>query len=502
MNMIPDFVITFITFAAALLIFMLGAFLLWLVFIYFVDRTQTQHTIRRNYPVMGRLRYVFEHLGVFMRQYFFAMDREEMPFNREQRAYVYRAAKNVDTTSSFGSTRDLKQLGSLMFANAMFPPLKNQGTDTPAMVIGPHCQQPYTPNSIFNISAMSYGSLSRVAVQALSLGAAEAGCWMNTGEGGLSPYHLQGGCDIVFQIGTANYGVRDADGRFSPQKMKEIAAKPEVKMIELKLSQGAKPGKGGILPADKVSDEIAMIRGIPANEDSISPSRHADIDSVDDLLSHIKMLKEVSGLPVGFKMVLGDYSHLDDLFSAINKMKVKDMPDFITLDSADGGTGAAPMVLFDFVGMPLKESLVILCDKRREYGLQHRVKIIASGKLINPAEAAWALAAGADFINSARGFMMALGCIQALECAKNTCPTGITTHDPKLQRGLVPADKATRVASYVKNLNKELAMIAHSCGLVHPRLFERKHVRIVAVDGRTESMEDLYPTNIGPEKQI
>ena len=343
---------------------------------------------------------------------------------------------------------------------------------------------------------MSYGAISKPAVLALSNGARMAGCWMNTGEGGLSPYHLEGGADIVFQIGTAKYGVRDEQGNLSDKKLQEVAAHEQVKMFELKLSQGAKPGKGGILPGEKVTKEISEIRGIPIGSDSISPNRHPEIDSADDLLDVIERIKKVTGKPVGFKAVIGAYGWLDNLLEAINKRGIEHAPDFITIDSADGGTGAAPMSLIDYMGLPIKESLPLVIDRLKMHGLRDRIKVITSGKLITPAEVAWTFAVGADFAVSARGFMFSLGCIQALQCNKNTCPTGITTHNKKLQTGLDPILKAERVKNYARNMAHEVGVIAHSCGVHEPRQLRRFHARMVRSDGRSIPLDELYPEPI------
>ena len=328
---------------------------------------------------------------------------------------------------------------------------------------------------------------------ALSNGAREAGIWMNTGEGGLSPYHLEGGCDIVYQIGTAKYGVRDKDGNLSDEKLKKMAAHTQVKMFEIKMSQGAKPGKGGILPGTKVTEEIAEIRGINVGQDSISPNGHIDIKSIDDLLDMIQRIREVTGKPVGFKMVVGDLNFFNTLCEKIHQRGIIHAPDFITLDSADGGTGAAPQPLMDYVGMNIAESLPLIVDITTRYGLRERIKIIASGKLMTPGKVAWALSAGADFVTSARGFMFALGCIQALQCNKNTCPTGITTHKKDLQRGLVPEDKAIRVANYAKKISYGVGLIAHSCGVKQPRGLCRHHVRIIEHGGRSKLFSEAYP---------
>ena len=320
-----------------------------------------------------------------------------------------------------------------------------------------------------------------------------AGCWMNTGEGGLSPYHLEGGADIVFQIGTAKYGVRDLEGNLNDDKLREVAAHEQLKMFEIKLSQGAKPGKGGILPGGKVTEEIAQIRGIPVGGDSISPNRHPDIDSVDELLDVIEHVRDVTGKPTGFKTVIGAYGWVDSLLETVKKRGIESAPDFITVDSAEGGTGAAPMSLIDYMGLPIKESLPLVVDQLKAHGYRERIKVIASGKLITPAEVAWAFAVGADFVVSARGFMFSLGCIQALQCNKNTCPTGITTHNKKLQTGLDPILKAERVRNYAQNMVHEVCVIAHSCGVHEPRQLRRFHARIVRPDGKSTPLNELYP---------
>ncbi|EDY86219.1 glutamate synthase domain 2 [gamma proteobacterium HTCC5015] len=461
--------------------------------LYIVDVTQTAHAVRRNFPVIGRFRYFFEHLGEFFRQYFFAMDREELPFNRAERAWVYRAAKNVDRTIAFGSTRDLSKNGTIYFVNCGYPTLGEDAMPNHAVTIGPYSEHPYTTDSVINISGMSYGALSKPAVQALSKGAALAGCWMNTGEGGLAPYHLEGGADLVFQIGTAKFGVKDENGQLSEEKLKEIAAHSQVKMFEVKLSQGAKPGKGGIVPAAKVTPEIARIRGLKMGEDAISPNRHPDIANADDLLNMVNHIRQTTGKPVGFKTVVGTYDWLEEMCENIRHRGIESAPDFITIDSADGGTGAAPMSLMDNMGLPLRESLPAVVDMLCRYGLRDRIKIVCSGKLITPIGVAWALCMGADFVTSARGFMFSIGCIQALQCNKNTCPTGVTTHNPKLQRGLVPSDKAVRAASYVQNMNHEIGVIAHACGVPEARLLRRKHARMVLENGTSVPLDELYP---------
>ncbi|MBT5489519.1 MAG: FMN-binding glutamate synthase family protein, partial [Halieaceae bacterium] len=451
------------------LLILLG--LLTVAVLYVVDVTQNTQAIRKNYPVIGRLRYVFEHLGVFFRQYFFAMDREELPFNRAQRTWVARAAKRIDSTVAFGSTKPLNRPGDIFFLNGAFPPTAEEiqaHTPTPVIFGEASVAKPYIAPSLFNISAMSYGALSGPAISALSQGAYQSGIWLNTGEGGLSPFHRQAPCDLIFQIGTAKYGVRDEQGRLDASKLTELAAIPEIKMFEIKLSQGAKPGKGGILPGEKVTEIIASTRGIPAGQDSISPNRHPEVTSVESLLDLIATVRDVSKKPTGIKFVLGQTQWLDDFCAAIHSRGIDSAPDFITLDSADGGTGAAPQGLMDNMGLPVAASLPLVDAALRQAGLRDRIRLIATGKMVNPAGMAAALCLGADVVCSARGFMFALGCIQALQCNENTCPTGITTHDPKLQKGLNPTLKATRVANYADSMKEEVDLIAHSCGILDP----------------------------------
>ena len=490
---LPPFVLTALELMATLFVFAVGTGLLAILVLFFFDKYQTVNSVRRNYPVVGRFRTFFEHLGEFFRQYFFAMDREELPFNRAQRMWADRAAKDIKNTSAFGSTKNLTIEGTVMFANCMFPRLDEEAMKPSSIVFGPFCDNPYETTSFFNISAMSYGALSKPAVRALSKGAEMAGIWLNTGEGGISPWHLEGGCDVVYQIGTAKYGARDESGNLSDEKLREIGNNPAVKMIELKLSQGAKPGKGGILPAIKVTEEISRIRGIPQGEASISPNRHPDINSLEDLIDMINRIRDASGLPTGFKAVIGAYGWLDEFCQLIRERGIESAPDFITVDSGDGGTGAAPLPLMDEMGLPIRESLPMVVDKLNEYGLRPRIRVLASGKRVTPSEVAWALCVGADAINSARGFMFALGCIQAMKCNKNTCPTGVTTHDKRLQRGLDPTDKSVRVSNYAQNMMKEVSIIAHSCGVTEPRRLKRFHARVVSANGLSIGLDQLHP---------
>jgi glutamate synthase domain-containing protein 2 len=488
------FAMSVLEFLALAFVGVVGTVLFCVLVLFAIDRFQTEDAIRRNYPVLGRFRHMFSVLGEFFRQYFFAMDREELPFNRAQREWVKRASEGHGNTVAFGSTRNLNVVGTPIFANAPFPPLNDQFASTEPMVIGAEARNPYTAKSFFNISGMSYGAISKPAVQALSKGAKEAGIWMNTGEGGLSPFHLEGGCDVVFQIGTAKFGVRDLDGALSDEKLREVAAHENVRMFELKLAQGAKPGKGGILPGEKVTEEIAKIRGLNVGQDGISPNRHAEVDNWDELLDLIGRIREVTGKPVGIKTVVGADAAIQDLFDTILKRGADTAPDFITIDGGEGGTGAAPMPLIDLVGMSIREALPLVANIRDKAGLSSRVRLVASGKLVNPGDIAWALAAGADFVTSARGFMFSLGCIQALKCNKNTCPTGITTHDPRFQKGLVVREKFKRVARYATDIIHEVETIAHSVGVAEPRLLRRRHVRLMQDNGRSVPMNELYPS--------
>ncbi|AXN30527.1 FMN-binding glutamate synthase family protein [Vibrio coralliilyticus] len=487
-----EFFVIGIDLFSGLFIIAIGLGVISVLYMYIADKRQHKHAIRNNYPVIGRFRYLFEKQGEFFRQYFFAMDREEMPFNRAERSWVYKAAKNVDRTIAFGSTRNLDATGTIMFMNCAFPTLEEDAVSPAAVTIGEGCRTPYTTSSIFNISGMSFGALSKPAVRALSKGAKIAGCWINTGEGGLSSYHLEGDCDIVFQIGTAKYGVRDEEGHLSDDKLRELAAHDNVRMFEIKISQGAKPGKGGMLPGRKVTAEIAQIRGIPQGHDSISPNGHKDIRNVGDLLDMIHRIREVTGKPVGFKSVIGSQVWFKDLLDEIERRGHDSAPDFITIDSADGGTGAAPQPLMDYVGLPLKESLPLVVNLLSERSLIPRIKVVASGKLITPSKVAWAIALGADFVVSARGHMFALGCIQALQCNKDTCPTGITTHDVRLQQGLNVEDKMERVANYNKYIHYGIGLIAHSCGVTNARDLAREHIRIVKEDGLSVALDELY----------
>ncbi len=447
-----------------------------LLAVYLHDRFQTEHTILRNFPLIGHVRYFAETWGEYMRQYQYLPDWAERPFNRLERSWVYRSSKGVSNLLSFGS----ENVPSFVFRNAAFAVLEEEKRASPAKLIGlatgaGACREPYPAPSFFNISGMSYGALSHAAVSALSKGAKLGGVWLSTGEGGLSKFHLEGGGDIVMQIGTAKYGVRHPDGTLSEERLREIAAYPQVKMFEVKLAQGAKPGKGGILPGNKVTAEIAEIRGITVGQDSISPNRHRDIGSVAELGAFIARVREITGKPVGVKFVVGDPNFVDEWFADCAEHP-EHCPDYVHVDGGEGGTGAAPAPLADYVGLPITQALPLVAALRYEHGLQKRIRIVAAGKLITPDKVAWAMCLGADFVSSARGFMFSLGCIQAMKCGSGRCPTGVTAVEPRLIAGLDPADKAARVARYAIRVRDEVEMIAHSCGLTNATGFAPKHV--------------------------
>lgn len=466
-----------LTFSAIFLIIFVSIFIFALI-----DSTQTKHSLRRNYPVLARGRWIMEYVGHFFKYYLVNNEREERPFSKVERTYAYKAAKGNKRTEAFGSTLNRSEM-SFSFVNSLFP-YSGEQSSPKSITFGENTPNPYTSKSRINISGMSYGALSDVAVLSLSQGAKLGDFLMNTGEGGLSQFHIDGGAPIIFQIGTAKYGCSKDDLSLDEEKLKKLASKDQIKMFEIKLSQGAKPGKGGILPANKVTKEISLAREIPIGQASISPNTHVEITNTSTLVDFICKVKSITQKPTGIKLCLGSPEQIDDILIAIKDKMNKDeenqhlyYPDFITLDSADGGTGAAPLAHMDVMGMFIQESLPIVVDALHRYNLKNNIKIIASGKLITPSSAAWAFANGADSINIARGFLFSLGCIQARVCNKNKCPTGITTHDKKYTKGLVPENKSVRVFQYHENLTKDLMDIAHSCGVESFECLNTKHIR-------------------------
>lgn len=423
---------------------------------------QHEHAILRNFGLIGQLRYLMESIGPEFRQYWFTGDRDERPFNRLERSNVYRKAKDVESATSFGSLLDF-DASEIKLRHSLFP-TPVAGRRPFRLTLGEErgVAQPHTLTRPLLISAMSFGALGSHAVRALARGAAGAGISMNTGEGGWPKYHLMEGADLIFQIGTAKFGVRDTEGRLDPALLRAIAAEPQVKMLEIKFSQGAKPGKGGLLPKEKISAEIAELRGIPRDRDAISPPFHAECRDLPSTVAFIAQIQSLVPIPVGIKLCIGRLGAFRDVVQEMIRQDV--FPDWITIDGAEGGTGAAPAGFVDHVGMPLFPALHGAVQILRGAGVRDRTKIFAAGKLIDAGRQAIAFALGADACYSARGFMLAIGCIQARECGSNTCPVGITTQDADLQQGLVIADKAQRVTNYVNNTMHELDELTVAMG--------------------------------------
>ncbi|QQL45064.1 FMN-binding glutamate synthase family protein [Sulfuriroseicoccus oceanibius] len=429
---------------------------------FYYRRVQQDHTILRNFGILGQSRYLIESLGPELRQYLIANDTEERPFNRNERAQVYSKAKNLDSTASFGSLLNFDN-SEIKIRHSMFP--SSLDGLTPFSVTFGEARgvaHPYTIRKPIMISAMSYGALGCNAVRALARGAHMAGIPMNTGEGGFPKYHLMEEADLIFQLGTAKYGARRDDGTLDPAKLKAIAAEPQVKMIEIKFSQGAKPGKGGLLPKEKITAEIAELRGIPRDRDAISPRHHAECTDIPSTVAFIGYIQSLVDIPVGIKLCIGSIVEFRQLVLEMKQQNT--VPDWITIDGSEGGTGAAPRAFMDRVGVPLYPALHQVHRILTEERLRDRTRLIASGKLVVPSRQFIAFTLGADAIFTARGFLLALGCIQALQCSSNTCPTGITTHAPNLQHGIVPAAKAPRIQNYVDNTVHDLEELLAASG--------------------------------------
>lgn len=453
------------------------------------DLLQTRHTIPRIFPVIGRLRYLFESIRPEIQQYFVESDINGIPINREFRALVYQRAKGVRDTRPFGTLFDVYRPGYEWTNQSLSP--RPMPEEMPRVTVGgPDCQQPYKA-AYLNISAMSYGALSKHAILALSKGAKLGGFYHNTGEGGLSPYHIEGGGDLVWQIGTGYFGCRTADGHFDPQLFKKKVKAPQIKMIEIKLSQGAKPGHGGILPAAKLTEEIAQIRHVPLGQDVVSPPGHNAFSDPIGLLNFVKQLRELSnGKPVGFKLCIGYRGEFLSICKAMLETGIT--PDFITVDGGEGGTGAAPVELTNSVGTPLRDALSFVHNALTGTGLREQITLIASGKVLSAFHLLRTLALGADMVNSARGMMFALGCIQSRQCNANTCPTGIATQDPSRYRQLNIEDKARRVASYQHTSIHALMEIVTSMGLDHPSQVSHCHIHRRVNGPLTTTYSELY----------
>lgn len=438
--------------------------------------SQKNHSLLRNFGVLGQGRYMLESLGPELRQYLYSSDTEERPFNRTERAEVYRKANNVDSASSFGSQNDFDAT-EVKLRHSLFP-ISRKLIQPFQLIFGEErdLSNSYTLKVPFVVSGMSYGALGKQAVRSLARGVAKAEGLINTGEGGYPKYHLQENCDLVFQIGTAKFGVRNEDGTLNDEKLAALAALDQIKMIELKLSQGAKPGKGGMLPKEKITQEIAELRGVPMGKDVVSPTHHPECKDYATTVKFIRHIQEVSNLPVGIKLCIGDPTQFASLVSEMKRQDI--FPDWITIDGAEGGTGAAPKAFIDRVGMPLFPALKLVQDTLVDAGIRSRLKILASGKLINPGSQIVAFCLGADAIATARGFMFSIGCIQAMQCGNNTCPVGITTHNPHLERGINLDDKALRVANYIHSLEHDLEELLCSTGVRTPSELTFQHLYV------------------------
>ncbi len=454
------------------------------------DVTQTRHAVLKNYPVIGHVRYSFEKIRPEIRQYLLEGDEDEVPFSREQREIVYQRAKNLEDKRPFGTRKRVYDSGYQWLTHSIMP-RKIESNNFRVTIGGPDCKQPCDA-SIYNISAMSFGALSANAILALNKGAKKGGFAHDTGEGGISRYHREGGGDLIWELGSGYFGARDKEGRFDPVRFTEQAADPQIKMIEVKLSQGAKPGQGGMLPGAKISPEIAEARGVPMGVDCISPARHSAFSTPVEMMQFITKLRELSGgKPTGFKLCIGHRREFMCIVKAMLETGIT--PDFIVVDGKEGGTGAAPMEFANHMGMPLVEGLTFVHNTLRGAGLRDRVKIGASGKLIHAFDIAKALALGADWANSARGFMFSVGCIQAQACHTNHCPTGVATQDKSRQKALVVPDKAERVYNFHKNTLKALGDMTGAAGLTHPSGFLPHHLLMRENDRDMVTGQDIYP---------
>ncbi len=455
------------------------------------DSLQRQHSVLRNYPVIGHLRFLLEYVRPELRQYFLESDNEQTPFSRQQRSIVYQRAKGAPDKRPFGTQLDQHVAGYEWINHSLVP--TEIATADFRVTIGsaPSCTQPYSA-SIFNVSAMSFGALSGNAILALNRGAKKGGFAHDTGEGSISPYHRLHGGDLIWEIGSGYFGCRDEQGRFSEERFVANATDPQVKMIEIKLSQGAKPGHGGVLPGSKVTPEIAATRGVRPGEDCVSPARHSEFGTPIELLQFVERLRKLSGgKPTGFKLCIG---HPWEWFAICKAMIETGLtPDFIVVDGSEGGTGAAPLEFVDHVGTPLQEGLLLVCNTLRGLNLRHRIKVGCSGKIISAFDIARALALGADWCNSARGFMFALGCLQAQTCHTGACPTGVATQDPLRQRALAVPDKAERVYRFHHHTMAALRELAQAAGLEHPNEFRAAHLVRRVPDNDVRLLSNVLP---------
>ncbi|MEH6365951.1 MAG: FMN-binding glutamate synthase family protein [Pseudomonas marincola] len=457
-----------------------------------VDLLQTRQAVRRNYPILGNIRYLVETIRPEIRQYLLEADNDQLPFSRSQRSLVYARAKNQGADKPFGTLLDVYETGFEFISHSMRPAPLVDPSNFRIDIGGPQCTQPYSA-SLLNISAMSFGSLSANAIRALNKGAKLGNFAHDTGEGSISAYHRAHDGDLIWELGSGYFGCRSSDGQFDPERFAAQATSPQVRMIEIKLSQGAKPGHGGILPKHKITVEISETRGIPMDEDCISPSRHSAFSTPIELLEFIAKLRDLSGgKPVGFKLCLGHPWEFMGIAKAMLETGI--MPDFIVVDGKEGGTGAAPVEFTNHIGLPLREGLLFVHNTLVGIGLRDKIKIGASGKIISAFDIARVLAYGADWANSARGFMFAIGCIQSQSCHTNKCPTGVATQDPLRQRALVVEDKAERVHSFHRNTLHAFAEMLAAAGLDHPAQLEARHLvqRMSANEIKLLSQQHLF----------
>ena len=454
------------------------------------DVVQPSHAILRNYPIIGHIRFMLEAVRPELRQYLIEDERDPVPFSREQRNLAYRRAKNVLDKQPFGTVKDVGAPGYGWISHSLRPAVV-EDSDFRVVIGGPDCKRPY-PASVFNISGTSFGAVSGNAIMALNRGARLGGFAQNTGEGSISRYHRRHGGDIIWQVATGYFGCRTPDGRFDPVSFAKQANDPQVKMIEIKLSQGAKPGHGGVLPKAKISAEIAQTRGVSRDEDCVSPAAHSEFSTPLEFVAFVERLRALSGgKPIGMKLCIG---HRYEFLALVKAMLATGTtPDFIVVDGAEGGTGAAPLELVNHVGVPLAEGLSFVHNALVGAGLRERIKLGASGKIITAFDICRAVALGADYTLSARGFMFAIGCIQARSCHTNRCPTGVATQDRNRQRALVVRDKGVRVANFHRNTLNALAEVLGSAGLTHPGAMKPWHLSIRHPDGRVLKGDHAYP---------
>ncbi|MBP9150649.1 MAG: FMN-binding glutamate synthase family protein [Flavobacteriales bacterium] len=456
------------------------------------DILQEKQAIRRNFPVIGNFRYMLEKVRPEIMQYFVETDTEGKPINRLYRSLIYQRSKSMLDTSPFGTQRNVYETGYEWMDHSIYALNHAEVEHEPRITVGgPACTKPYSA-SILNISAMSFGALSKNAILAMNTGARMGNFAHNTGEGGISPYHKEPGGDLIWQVGTGYFGCRTEDGNFSAEGFEKNATLEQVKMIEIKLSQGAKPGHGGMLPASKNTEEIAAIRHIKPHTDVLSPPSHSAFSNAEGLLHFVQQLRELSGgKPIGFKLCIGKEKEFTDICEAMLTTGIK--PDFITVDGGEGGTGAAPIEFSDSMGMPLRDGLSFVVDKLNGYDLKKDIKIIASGKVFNGFHIARLVAIGADMVNSARAMMLATGCIQALKCNTNTCPAGVATQNEGLMKGLVVKDKSVRVANLHKATVKSFVELMSAAGVRNPSGLNRQHVNRRVGGGTIATYRDIYP---------